>query len=179
MNVNKAIIVGRLTRDPEIRTTAGGKTVASLSLATTSTWMDKGTNQRQEQTEFHNVVLWGRTAEIAGHYLVKGQEAFVEGRIQTRAYTAKDGTERRVTEIIADTLQLGAKPQGAPSGARPYVANRPVTAPSAPPYTQATPGTAASSQAAPAPKREMPIEEIPTINLDDEKEDVRIEDVPF
>ncbi len=177
MNVNKAIIVGRLTRDPEIRTTAGGKTVASLSLATTTTWTDKGTNQRQEQTEFHNVVLWGRTAEIAGQYLIKGQEAYVEGRIQTRAYTAKDGTERRVTEIIADTLQLGAKPLGAQAGAapRPYAANN---RPAATPYAQAAPG--APAPAAPAPKpKEMPIEEIPTINLDDEKEDIRIEDVPF
>jgi single-strand DNA-binding protein len=157
MNVNKAILVGRLTRDPEIRTTSSGQTVASISMATNRFWKDKN-GQRQDQTEFHNVVLWGRLAEIAGQYLTKGQEAFIEGRIQTRKYTAKDGTEKRITEIVAENMQLGSRPQGGSS----YGTSRsfqPAAAPS-------------------APAKESPAEEIPTINLDDEEE-VKIEDVPF
>jgi single-strand DNA-binding protein len=112
MNVNKVILVGRLTRDPELRNTPAGQTVASVGLATNRTWKDQN-GQKQEQTEFHNVVLWGRLAEIAGQYLTKGREAYIEGRLQTRKYTAKDGTERKTTEIVAETLQLGARVQGA------------------------------------------------------------------
>src|SRR3990167_10351917 len=115
MNVNKVILVGRLTRDPEIRTTPGGQSVASLSMATNSYWTDKS-GVRQERTEFHNVVLWGRLAEVAGQYLTKGQECYVEGRLQTRAYTAKDGTERKVTQAVG-TEKLTGRPRPGP-GAR-------------------------------------------------------------
>jgi single-strand DNA-binding protein len=174
MNVNKVILVGRLTRDPEIRTAPSGQNVATLSMATNSYWTDKN-NQRQERTEFHNVVLWGRTAEIAGQYLTKGQEAYIEGRLQTRAYTGKDNIERRVTEIVAETLQLGARAQGQGAGqtqaGRGYMpANRP-----------AAPAGNAQGFAKPAAPAmpEPAIEEIPTINLDDEKDDIRLEDVPF
>jgi single-strand DNA-binding protein len=159
MNVNKVLLVGRLTRDPEIRNTPSGQTVASISMATNRFWKDKS-GQRQDQTEFHNVVLWGRLAEIAGQYLTKGQEAYIEGRLQTRKYTAKDGAERRTTEVVAENMQLGSRAQGsAPRPAGSY------NAPSAP-----------SRPAAPATEAE---EEIPTINLDEEQDEVRIEDVPF
>lgn len=168
MNVNKVILVGRLTRDPEIRTTPSGQNVASVSMATNSYWTDKG-GQRQERTEFHNVVLWGRLAEIAGQYATKGSELYVEGRLQTRTYTAKDGSERRTTEIVGENLQLGARPQGQGGGGYQGGAGR---------QQQAQAGRPTTGQA-PAAKQETPIEEIPTINLDDEKEDVRIEDVPF
>jgi single-strand DNA-binding protein len=177
MNVNKVMLVGRLTKDPEIRTSQAGQQVASLSMATNSYWTDKS-NQRQERTEFHNVVLWGRLAEIAGQYLVKGAECFIEGRLQTRAYTGKDNIERRVTEIVAENMQLGSKPQGggATGGQQRNGGYTPQA--SAPrPMGQSAPMGAAPQR--PAPKQEMPIEEIPTINLDDEKEDIRIEDVPF
>ncbi|MFH1183295.1 MAG: single-stranded DNA-binding protein [Candidatus Moraniibacteriota bacterium] len=156
MNVNKVILVGRLTRDPEIRATASGQSVASISLATNSFWKDKS-GQKQERTEFHNVVLWGRLAEIAGQYMVKGAEAYIEGRLQTRKYTAKDGTEKRTTEIVGENMQLGAKPQN-----RPY-----------------TPGVPSASSAAPAPEAKAPEEAIPTINLDEEQDEVKIADVPF
>lgn len=157
------MLVGRLTRDPELRTTPSGQNVASFGLATGRTYTDKN-GQKQEQTEFHNLVLWGRLAEIAGQYLIKGQECYVEGRLQTRAYTGKDNVERRVTEVIVETMQMGQKPQNAP-------------------YRNATPSPAAPASApAAAPKpQEAPMpkeEELPTINLDDEKE-IRIEDVPF
>jgi single-strand DNA-binding protein len=157
MNVNKVLLVGRLTRDPEIRTTATGQTVASISMATNRFWKDKN-GQRQDQTEYHNVVLWGRLGEIAGQYLTKGQEAFIEGRMQTRKYTAKDGTEKRITEIVAENMQLGSRAQGS-SGQSNY------------------PRPAAANAPRPA-AQEAPAEEIPTINLDEEEE-VKIEDVPF
>jgi single-strand DNA-binding protein len=153
MNVNKALLVGRLTRDPEIRTTTSGQSVASLSLATNSFWKDKS-GQRQERTEFHNVVLWDRLAEIAGQYLTKGSEVFIEGRLQTRKYTTKDGAERRITEVVGENMQLGAKPQN-----RGY--------------------NSAPTPASPSQAQKPTEEEIPTINLDEETEEVKIADVPF
>jgi len=159
MNVNKVILVGRLTRDPEIRSTASGQSVASISLANNRFWKDKN-GQRQEKTSFHNVVLWGRLAEIAGQYLTKGQEAYIEGRLETRQYTAKDGTNRYVTEIIAENMQLGAKPQGRP-------------------FNQGTTPSAPANPSTPAASNQPSAEEIPTINLDDEQDEVKIEDVPF
>src|SRR3990167_9839198 len=115
MNVNKAILVGRLTRDPDMRTTPSGQSVATISMATNNFWTDKS-GTRQERTEFHNVVLWGRLAEIASQYLTKGQECFIEGRLQTREYTAKDGSQRRVTEIVGENMQLGNRAQGSSQG---------------------------------------------------------------
>src|SRR5665647_2369072 len=102
MNVNKVVLVGRVTRDPEMRTTPTGQSVATLSIATNNFWTDKS-GTKQEKTEFHNVVLWGRLAEIAGQYLTKGQECFIEGRLQTREYTAKDGSLKKITEIVGET----------------------------------------------------------------------------
>lgn len=158
MNINKVILVGRLTRDPEVRTTSGGQTVTSVSIATNRFWKDKS-GQRQDQTEYHNIVIWGKLGEIAGQYLTKGQEAYFEGRLSTRKYTGKDGVERRTTEIVAENMQLGAR--AGQGGGQTGSYNRPA----------ATPAAAAST---PAPAAE----EIPTINLDEEDE-VRIEDVPF
>lgn len=164
MNVNKVILVGRLTRDPEIRTTPSGQTVATIGLATSDHWNDKG-GQKQERTEFHTVVVWGRLAEIAGQYLTKGQEAFFEGRLQTRTYTDKAGVERKAVDIIASSMQLGSRPQGAGNSGGSYA-----------------PRQAAPAQQRPAPqaRQQAPAEEeIPTINLDDERDEIRIEDVPF
>ncbi len=167
MNLNKVMLVGRLTRDVETRNTPAGQTVATISMATNRFWKDKN-GQRQDQTEFHNVVLWGRLAEIAGQYLSKGQEAYVEGRLQTRKYTAKDGTERRVTEIVAENMQLGSRAQGQSSD----------TPSSASSFQSNTPSAPSASPAATAPQ-EAPAESLPTINLDEEEGEIRIEDVPF
>lgn len=167
MNVNKVILVGRLTRDPEIRTTPGGQSVATLALATNSFWTDKG-GSRQEKTEYHNVVLWGKLAEIAGQYLIKGQECYVEGRLQTRAYTAKDGSEKRVTEVIGESMQMGSKAGQGGSGGQGSGGSQGG-------YSRPTTSGAAAPQKA-APKEE---DEIPTINLDDELDEIKIEDVPF
>jgi single-strand DNA-binding protein len=166
MNVNKVILVGRLTRDPEMRTTPTGQSVATISMATNSFWTDKS-GQKQDKTEFHNVVLWGRQAEIASQYLTKGQECFIEGRLQTRVYTAKDGTERRTTEVIGETMQLGSRAQGASQGQ------------SSGNSSYQRPAQAASATSAPKSNNNALEEEIPTINLDDESEEIRIEDVPF
>ncbi len=163
MNVNKVILVGRLTRDPEVRNTPTGQTVATIGMATNNYWTDKSGN-KQEKTEFHTVVLWGKVAEIAGQYLSKGQEAFIEGRLQTREYTDKQGVQRRVTEIIGETMQLGSRPQGATSQGGGNYQARPV----------------ASTAAAPSSASKPMEEEIPTINLDDEpREEVKLSEVPF
>jgi single-strand DNA-binding protein len=160
MNLNKVQLIGRLTRDPEIRTTPSGQTVATVGLATNRTWNDKS-GQKQEKTEFHNLVVWGRVAEIVGQYLTKGQEAYFEGRLETRIYTGKDGVERRSTEVVVENMQMGSRPQGGGNYTRPAAA----------PTATATP--VQSKPAAPV------AEEIPTINLDEEQDEVKIEDVPF
>jgi single-strand DNA-binding protein len=113
--LNKAFVVGRLTRDPEMRTTPSGQKVTSIGLATNRVFKDKDGN-KQEQPEFHNVVLWGRLAEVASQYLVKGQEMLVEGRLQTRSWDGQDGVKRYRTEIIAELMQLGSKPGGRSEG---------------------------------------------------------------
>jgi len=171
MNVNKAILVGRVTRDPDVRNTASGQAVANIGLATNSYWTDKA-GQKQEKTEFHNIVLWGRLAEIAGQYLTKGQEAYFEGRIETRTYTGKDGAERRVTEIVAENMQLGSRPRGADYNA---------SGTSQPNQSQSGQTQGKNQpQKQDQNKDQAASEDIPTINLDDDAQDeVKIEDVPF
>ena len=114
MNLNKVFILGRLTADPQLRSTASNQQVASFSMATNRFWNDKN-GQRQESTEFHNVVVWGRQAEVASRFLVKGSLALIEGRLQTRDWEGKDGQKRRTTEIIAERIQLGPRPFGTKS----------------------------------------------------------------
>ncbi len=104
-SVNKVILVGNLGRDAEIRYTSGGTAVATLSLATTDVWTDKG-GQRQEKTEWHRVVLWGKTAETLQEYLLKGRQIYIEGRLQTRQWDDRDGNKRYTTETRADRVVL-------------------------------------------------------------------------
>ncbi len=111
MYINKAILIGNLTKDPEKRMLPNGTAVTSLSLATNRVWKDKDGN-KQESTDYHNVVVFGRPAETAAQYLKKGQSAYVEGRIQTRSWDDKDGTKKYRTEIVADAVQFGAKAGG-------------------------------------------------------------------
>ncbi|MDP2708832.1 MAG: single-stranded DNA-binding protein [bacterium] len=103
MNLNKAMIIGNLTRDPEIRTTPTGQTVASFSVATNYVWTDQS-GQKRDKAEFHNIVAWRRLAEIVGQYLKKGSKIYIEGRLQTRDWTGQDGVKRYRTEIIADNM---------------------------------------------------------------------------
>ena len=117
MSFNKIIIVGNLGRDPETRYTTGGDAVTNLNIATSEQWKDKS-GEKQERTEWHRVVLFGRQPEVAGEYLKKGRSVYIEGRLQTRKYTDKEGIEKYSTEIVADRMQLigGSREAGGSGG---------------------------------------------------------------
>lgn len=156
MNLNKVFILGRLTADPQLRTTPGGQSVGSFSVATNRSWIDKS-GARKDEAEFHNVVVWGKQAEIASQFLKKGSIVLVEGRIQTRSWQDKQGQQRKTTEIICERIQLGPRAGG--SGA-------PASRPSAP--------MGGASKDAP------PAEDIPVIDLDSGgSEEIKPEDLPF
>ena len=118
MNLNKALIAGRLTKDVQLKSTQTGMSVATFSVATSRSWKDKS-GQKQEKSSFHNIVMWGKLAEICGQWLTKGQEVFIEGRIETRDYTDKQGNKRYVTEIVGENMQMGNKPKGYDQNAAP------------------------------------------------------------
>src|SRR5574343_1104110 len=105
-SVNKVILVGNLGRDPEVRYTASGDAMCNLSLATTDTWKDKATGEKKDQTEWHRISLFGRQAEIAGQYLKKGSQIYVEGSLRTRKWQDQNGQERYSTEIRADSFKM-------------------------------------------------------------------------
>jgi len=115
MDLNRATILGRLTRDPEVKTTQSGKNVTTLSVATNRNWTDQS-GAKQEIVEYHDCVLWGKLADIAGQYLSKGRRIYLEGRIQTRDWTGNDGVKRYRTEIIVDNMIMldGPRSSGAP-----------------------------------------------------------------
>jgi len=117
MYFNKAILIGNLTRDPELRSLPSGIQVATLGLATNRVWKDKN-GAKQESTDFHNIVVFGKQAETAAQYLRKGSSIMVEGRMQTRSWDASDGTKKYRTEVVADRIQFGPRPAGG-STARP------------------------------------------------------------
>jgi single-strand DNA-binding protein len=153
MDLNRVSILGRLTQDPEVRTTPGGQNVASLTVATNRYWTDKVGN-KQEKAEFHNCVLWGRLADIASQYLSKGRRVFLEGRVETRDWVGKDGVKRYRTEIIGSNLIMLDGSKG--SGSEADYATRPA---------QAQPSS---------PEKE----ELPTIQVDGGDE-INVEDIPF
>ena len=149
MNYNKAIIVGRVTQNPEVRTTPNGQQVTSFSVATNRYWTDKS-GQKQDKAEFHNIVAWGRTAEIAGQYLQKGAYVLIEGRIETRSWDdVKSGQKRYRTEIIVENLQLGPRGGDAPVG---------------------------NNQGSQPEKNEESSGEVPTV---DSNEEINVKDIPF
>ncbi len=116
MYLNKALIIGNLTRDPEVKSLPSGIQVATFSVATNRVWKDKD-GAKQENTDYHNVVVFGRQAETAGQYLKKGSSVLVEGRMQTRSWDAQDGTKKYRTEIVADRVQFGPRREGGAPGA--------------------------------------------------------------
>ena len=150
MNVNKAFIMGNLTRDPELRQTPSGQAVCSFGVATNRFFTDSA-GQKQKQAEFHNVVAWGKQAEIVNQYLKKGSLIFVDGRLQTRNWQDPQGGKHYRTEIIAERIQLGPRPQG---------------------------GQAHITDSAP---RMDPIkeEEPPIIELPTEEDEINVKDIPF
>ncbi len=123
MYFNRAIIIGNLTRDPELRSLPSGIQVATLSVATNRVWKDKN-GAKQESTDYHNVVVFGRQAETAAQFLRKGSSLLAEGRMQTRSWEAADGQKKYRTEIVADRIQFGPRPAGAgaPAAAAPKAA---------------------------------------------------------
>lgn len=161
MNFNRAIVLGNLTRDPEMKTLPSGQSVTNFSIATNRIYSDK-TGAKQQTTEFHNIVAFGKLADIAGRYLSRGKMVLVEGRLQTRSWQAQDGSKRYRTEIIAENMQLGPK-----SGSESFGGG--------------APARQEASQNAPD------IEEIPVIeaepdfgqDLDSNQGGVNVKDIPF
>lgn len=115
MNLNKAMIIGNVTRDPEVRTTPAGQNVASFSVATNYVWTDQS-GQKQEKAEFHNIVAWRKLADICAQYLKKGSKVYIEGRMQTRDWTGQDGIKRYRMEIIAENMIMLDRAGSAPAG---------------------------------------------------------------
>ena len=117
MSLNKVILIGNLGRDPEVRYMPNGEAVCNFSIATSETWNDRQSGQRQERTEWHNITMYRRLAEIAGQYLKKGSQVYIEGRIQSRKYTGKDGIERTAYDIVANEMKmLGSRNASGGSG---------------------------------------------------------------
>jgi len=144
MSVNKVILVGRLGKDPETRYMTNGEAVTNATLATSENWKDKS-GEKQEKTEWHNLVFYRRLAEVAGEYLKKGAQIYVEGKLQTRKWQTKEGQERYTTEIIVDQMQmLGSKSSG--GGSFEVMDKPPASAPSGP-------SSAAPSASKPAPAK--------------------------
>ena len=141
MDLNKVMIIGRLTRDPELRSTPTGKAVATISLATNRIWVDAN-KQKQKQVEYHNVVMWTKLAEIANQYLRKGGKVYIEGRLQTREWTGQDGIKRYRTEIVGENMIMldsrptgtgaFASPNGSQGGPTSFAGNEPMVVPEAP-----------------------------------------------
>ena len=149
-SVNKVILLGNLGRDPETRYTTGGDAVTNLNIATSEQWKDKN-GEKQERTEWHRVVLFGRQAEVAGEYLKKGRSVYIEGRLQTRKYTDKDGVEKYSTEIVGDRMQLIGGSRDSTGGDAEFNSG---TAPAA--RRESTPtGAAAASKGGGAPKKNV------------------------
>lgn len=116
-SVNKVIVVGNLGRDPETRYMPSGDAMTNIAVATTDKWKDKASGEQKEATEWHRIAFFGKLAEIAGQYLKKGSQVYIEGKLRTRKWTDKDGVEKYTTEIIADTMQMLGSRQGMGGGA--------------------------------------------------------------
>lgn len=126
-SLNKVMLIGNLGKDPEIRYTPEGSSVANFSLATGEVFTDKN-GTRQERTEWHNIVAWGKLADLAKRFLVKGRQVYIEGRIRTREWNDKDGNKRRTTEVIANQMVLlGSRPEGMDAGGAPQHRAAPAT----------------------------------------------------
>ncbi len=153
MDLNKVMLIGRLTADPESRTTPQGQIVANFSIATNRVWKDQQGTQ-QDRTEFHNIVAWRKLAEICAQYLKKGRQIYIEGHLQTRSWDGQDGKKNYRTEVVADNMiMLGSKNDSAPAA-------RPAVSPAM---------TATTSTNDPAAVTSTPVSD----------EEIRIEDIPF
>lgn len=163
MNLNKVYLIGRLTADPEARTTQAGQTVTTMRMATNRVWTSPS-GEKNESTEYHTIVAWARLGEIASQYLKKGSLLMIEGRLQTRSWDAQDGTKRYRTEVVAESLQMGPRSQQQDG------------------YNQQAPAAPSQQEpSSPQPQKQNqkdnPTEDIPVINEDDNA--INPEDIPF
>jgi single-strand DNA-binding protein len=156
MNLNRAMIIGNLTRDPETRTTPNGQNVCNFSVATSSQWTNAA-GQKQERTEYHPIVAWGKLADICAQYLGKGRKVYIEGRLQTREWEAQDGAKKQRTEIVAENMIM--------------LDRGPAAGGAAPPL--------ASSGGPSASPTVVPMEEQPPLDKGVGDQEIRIEDIPF
>ncbi len=164
MNLNKAMIIGNLTRDPEIRNTPNGQTVANFSVATNFIWTDQS-GQKQERPEFHNVVAWRKLADICGQYLKKGSKVYIEGRMQTRSWDGNDGVKRYKTEIVAENMiMLGSS--GSSQGGN---------------FSRQGQGQPANNYEQPAPQGNEPVIDVdsPVNGQSNDEEEIKVENIPF
>jgi len=159
MNFNKIVVVGNLTRDPESRALPSGQTLTSFSIATNRVWNDQGGN-KQQAVEYHNIVAFGKLAEICSRYLTKGQLALVEGRLQTRSWQDQSGVKKYRTEIVAENMQMGPRREGA--AAKPAPDSEPQNIP---------------QEEIPVIEAEEPIS--PAEPNEQNKEEVNVDDIPF
>lgn len=166
MNLNKVILIGRLTGDPELRTTGSGRPVANFSMATNRYWTNDS-GEKQEETEFHNIVVWGRQAEVVNQFLSKGSLAMIEGRLQTRQWEDKNGSTRRTTEIVAQRVQFGPRSQG--DGSKGFDSN----------FSGSKSADQTKKKGKDGGKQEEPEEDLPEINIDEEGEEIDPDDIPF
>ena len=151
--INKVILVGNLGNDPDVKATQGGTTITTISVATSEQWKDKQTGQAQERTEWHRVKFFGKLAEIAGEYLRKGSQCYVEGSIRYDKFTGQDGQDRYITEIVADEMQmLGGRAGGGGGGGEGYADRGERPQRSAPPRRDFAPRGGAPAAAAAAPQ---------------------------
>lgn len=167
MNLNKVFIIGRLTQEPETRSTTSGQNVTTLNMATNRVWTDKS-GQKQEAAEYHRVVAWGRLGDIASQYLRKGGLVLIEGRLQTRSWTDQAGNKKYTTEIIAEGLQLGPRTAGTASSD--YQQSRPAV------------GDLRKSSPSPVKDADIPIigeDEPLSAGVDEDEVKVNEKDLPF
>jgi single-strand DNA-binding protein len=171
MNLNKVFLIGRLTRDPELRSTPSGQQVATIGLATSRVWNDQASGQKREATEFHTIIAWGRLAEICGQYLRKGSLAMFEGRLQTRNWQDQSGTKRYATEIVAESLQMG--PRSSNPGYQPSAQN---------PQPRVDSAVPSSKFQVPSSEPDIPViqeDELTVSGTDEERKPIKDTDLPF
>ena len=170
MDLNKVMFIGNIVNDPEMRTTSGGQKVTSFRIATNRRWKNQNTGEMQEDAQFHNIIAWGKLAEICSQYMTKGMRVFIEGRLTHRSWDDQQGQKRYMTEIVAENaIMLDRKGSGSSTNTQ----NAPQSNSSSTPASGQSKGPQQDDVSIPSP------EQIPTINVDDDQEEIKVEDIPF
>lgn len=177
MNLNKVFIVGRLTRDPEQRTMPNGRAVSSFGMATNRIWTNQESGEKQEQVEFHNIVAFGKLAEICNQYLNKGQLVLIEGRIQTRSWEDQSGNRRSRTEIITESMQMGPRAGGGRAEEPPATPEVTEEVPEVP-VEEIEPSAAKATGGKGKKKNKKPAKDEKD-NPGEEEEEIDVKDIPF